>query len=267
MEYSTVIAFWKEERNAAILSRYLQSSVARDLTEEIEAKISSPAEERENRFLVEWMRTSRSFLGLVFAEIMNDIEKHSLKYPMRVFPQSVYCSQRGRKVHESLLAVFRSVPIVRGHFAPGKVLEPIPGVILPGVDYTAESLVFGKFLEKESFAIPKQDLVWMKKDARADYCYGAVCIGSEDFETLTEAWVYGRTQSMHDYIDSLDTIVEETLHGIADQIAKYPRYNDYEVRKEHYWMNEYGDFPEKAFMAIMKKGKPFIGSMKEVLKI
>lgn len=262
-----MLPFWKDERNAALLSRYLQSSVARDLTEEIASKLQGPAEERENRFLIEWMRMSKSFLEAVFGEIRTGIADHSLKYPMRVFPQSVYCSQRGRKVHESLLKVFRAVPLARGYFMPGDVLDPIPGIILPGVDYTAESIVFGKFLKKESFAIPKQDLVWMKKDARADYCHGAVCIGSEDFETLTEAWVYGRTQSMHDYIDSLDTIVEEALHGIADQIAKTPRYSDYEVKKEHYWMNEYGDFPEKVFVAILKKGKPFIGSMKEVLKI
>lgn len=260
-----MIPFWKDERNAAMLSCYLQSSIARDITEEIASKL--PGEDQENRFLVEWMKTSKRFLGEVFGEIANDIERHSLKYPMRVFPQNIYCSQGGRKIHESLLSFFRNVPLVKGHFIPGKVSEPIPSVILPGVDYTAESLVFGRFLEKESFLIPKNELVWMKKDARADYCHGAVCIGSEDFETLTEAWVYGRTQSIHDYIDSLDTIVEETLHGIADQVAKNPRYGDYEVKKEHYWMNEYGDFPEKVFVSILKKGKPFVGCMKEVLKI
>lgn len=261
---------WLKPENMAALALSLQSGAARELTFSVATRISGsrklPFEEAGRLFLKYWTATADSFITAVYREIHADIKAHAFHYPMKLFPATAFCSLKGRKVHEGILRAMRALPLVSGAVRPGEIKDSLPRIILPGVDYTAESIVQSGLLKSPELYVDKDALEWMKKDAKADFCLGVVAFGSEDFEDLTQAWVYGEVSSVHGYVDALDTLMEEVLHGCADQIAKIPRYGEKDVVKEHYWMNEYGAFPETVFTAIAKHSRSFIGSMKNLIE-
>lgn len=261
---------WHDAKESAILADRLQSKVAKEITTDVANEI---AESRNMRmqdarilFLTEWIKNSKLFIDSVYNDLKDEISDHAYNYPMRYFPCDTYCSFSGRNSHARIQQILRSLPVLKKILEPGKITDPVPQVILPGVDFTAESIVYGGFLGKPQIEIDRDLLEWSKKSSRADYCLGAVAFGSEDFETLTLAWVHGEVGSITEYSDSLDTLLEEALHGCADQIAKTPRYGEEDVDKEHYWMNEYGTFPEHIFEAIVKHGRAFRGSLSGLLE-
>ncbi len=262
--------YWSELNNMVYLAKSLQTRSSKELThntcEAICKRLKIKHDESMEIFLGGWIQVAKQFIRDVYKIVEKDIREHAYNYPMDIWPVRTYNSFRGRILHENVLNILRSVSFFRKRLEPGKITDPVPKIILPGVDYSAESLVFNDFLKNRQLALDKKRLEWMHKDARADYAIGVVCFGSEDFETLTKAWFLGEVDSVHDYIEALDTLIEEALHGMADQIAKTPRYGRGAERKEHYWMNEYGDFPEKIYNAILAVANKYVGCLKNVGK-
>ena len=262
--------YWLELKNMVKLAEYMQTKTAKNLTDTTCEKVCKVLNIRHEKamsvFLEEWVKTAKKFIKEIFSIIEDDVKRHAYKYPLNFWPATWYDTYYGRQKHEKVLELLRKIPLVKKTLEPGKIREFIPPVILPGVDYSAESLVFNGFLKSTKLDFDKSKLEWMREDARADYAYGVVCLGSEDYEILTKAWVFGEVHTLHSYVEALDTLVEETLHFVADQISKNPKYNySYEL-KEHYWLNEYGVFPEKVYDAITSVSSNYIGCLKRLSK-
>jgi hypothetical protein len=261
MEY--VDPVWYNIKNMVKLTRYLQSSDARKLTREIAIKIvhlkgwSIKVEKAVDLFLEEWIKTAQSFVDEVYSDLEDEIKEHAYKFPLIVWPKRSYMSFEGRKMNERVLDFLRKIPGIRKYFIPREITDPVPKIIIPGVDYSAESLVFTRSLLSRTCAFDKARLEWMHRDARADYAKDVVCFGCEDFETLAKAWFYGEVDSWHAYIEALSTLVEEALHHMVDHIVWISRYG-VDDSKEHYWMNAYGDFPEKVYDAIEKHSEKYM---------
>jgi len=258
---------WFDLGNMVSLASHLQTSSAKKLTKETCEKICKELDmdhmEAQNRFLAAWIEVAKSFIQDVYRDLESAIHEHAYRYPMKRWPLGWYDNVEGRQRHEKVQAFLRKIPGIRERMEPGAIINPVPPTILPGVDYSAESLVFGGHLQgTDPEEVKKRDLEWMKRDASADYSLGVVCFGSEDFEVLTNAWFYGKSYSMYSYVEALDTLIEETLHHIADQIAKKPRYGDKETEAEHYWMHSYGNFPEKVYQVITDKANNYISGLK-----
>ncbi len=69
----------------------------------------------------------------------------------------------------------------------------------------------------------------------------------EAYASLMDAWYFGNEADS--YFAGLETLSEEVLHHISDEIAG-PRYSEVSIEREHYWMKSYGEFPEKMDMAL-----------------
>jgi hypothetical protein len=129
------------------------------------------------------------------------------------------------------------------------------------VDYSAESLVYSLSLLGDGFP-DKSQLGWQHLDAFADYCLGVMAIGRETYGSLVDGWYYGIDSDT--YFKALETIAEEMLHHVSDEIAG-PRYDNHSVDREHYWMKSYGEFPEKIDIALLRLKDEYLGRLKQNL--
>lgn len=91
---------------------------------------------------------------------------------------------------------------------------------------------------------------------------GLMTLGREAYASLIDAWFYSVDSDT--YFKSLETVAEEMLHHVSDEIAG-PRYNRRAVKREHYWMKSYGDFPEKIDIAILRLKDEYLGRLKQKL--
>ena len=265
MEY-LVNPYWEKLGNMIKLSAYLQTRTSKELTVEtckvLCKKMRIKQSEAMNLFLTEFITTSFRFIKEVYDILENDIKKHAYNYPLKYWPAGLYTSFENRILHEKMLRILRGIPLVKNAIEPGKIKNPAPAIILPGGDYSAESLVFNGFLKSTNIGFDKSKLEWMREDARADYARGVVCLGSQDFEILAKAWFFGQMHTLYYYIEALGTLVEESLHHIVDQITRTPRDSPADEAKEHYWLNEYGVFPEKVYDAIISVSPKYVGALK-----
>ena len=268
MEYVNPV--WYESENMVEVAKYLQSSSAKILSGQAAAKIVQwkghgiSIVRAEDLFLSEWIKTAKAFISNMYSNLEKDIAKHSYNFPLFFWPNKSYMSFRGRVLHQNTLKFLRVIPVVRNYVVPRKIVDPIPRIILPGVDYSAESLIFTNSLMSKGCTFDKSKLEWMHLDARADYAHNVVCFGSEDFETLLSAWFFGQVDSWHEYIEALYTMIEEAMHHMVDQIVWVSRYGK-DDSKEHYWMHAYGDFPEKVYNTIEDHSEKYIGIIKKKL--
>jgi hypothetical protein len=198
-----------------------------------------------------------------FGEIRPEVEKHSYNYPflrLRI-PWVAYDSTSGRINYQRIQSFMRRVPGVGRTFRPRPIGNPIVPIILPGVDYSAESLISSKSLSRDELP-EKAELGWQHLDADADYCLGLMAIGRETYASLIDAWYY--SEDSDSYFNGLETLAEEMLHHISDEIAG-PRYSTLSVQREHYWMKSYGEFPEKVDIALLRLKDEYLGRLKEKL--
>ncbi|HEX4922119.1 MAG TPA: hypothetical protein VFV92_15445, partial [Candidatus Bathyarchaeia archaeon] len=234
------------------LSEYLQSVPSHELTKKIASEISELGVTYRPRRIViqEFILLAKQFMTDFFAEIRPELEEHAYNYPfLRIrIPWAPYDSTEGRVNYQRVQSLIRKIPRVGKGLYPRPIGNPVVPIILPGVDYSAESLVSsGSFKNDELPAKPR--LGWQHLDADADYCLGLMAIGRETYSSLVDAWYYANDSDW--YFKGLETLAEEMLHHISDEIAG-PRYSALSVEREHYWMKSYGEFPEKVDIALLR---------------
>src|SRR4029077_14150199 len=172
-----------------------------------------------------------------------------------------YESSSGRETYQNIQSKLRKIPWIRRKYLPRRIQDPVVGIILPGVDYSAESLVDYSSLKGERLP-DKSKLGWQHLDAYADYCRGVMAIGRETYASLMDAWYFGRDSDS--YFAALETLAEEMLHHISDEIAG-PRYSERSVAREHYWMKSYGEFPERLDIVLSRVKDDYLGRLERNL--
>lgn len=257
---------WFKLDSMAELTEYLQSMPAHELTMKVATDISEDQIlESPRRLIVEnFILLSKGFMSQLYEEIRPELEKHSLKYPFIKIhlPFVDYESSKGRLRYQRVQSWLRGVPRLGGRYSPKQIRDPIVPIVLPGVDYSAESLVRSYSLASESLP-DKSVLGWQHLDAYADYCLGVMALGREAYSSLVDAWYYGNDSDA--YFKGLETIAEEMLHHVSDEIAG-PRYGEKAIAREHYWMKSYGEFPEKIDIALLRLKDEYLGRMKRSLE-
>ena len=245
------------------LTEYLQSVPSHELTKRAASEISEQnLLKNPRRVVIEgFILLTKEFLADFFQEIRPDLEKHSYNYPFlrtRV-PFVAYESTEGRASYQKIQSALRKLPAVRDHFSPMKIQDPVVPIILPGVDYSAESLVDSLSLADETLP-DKSRLGWQHLDAYADYCLNVMALGRETYASLMDAWYFGKDDDS--YFVGLETLSEEMLHHISDKIAG-PRYSEKAIEREHYWMKSYGEFPEKMDIALLRLKDEYLGRLRK----
>jgi len=254
---------WYDLARMSELTEYLQSIPSHELTKKVATEISEEhILENPRKMVVEnFILLSKQFMSQFYEEIRPDLERHSLEYPfvgLRI-PFLTYESTGGRSSYQRFQSGLRRIPGLGKGYSPRPIDNPIVPIILPGVDYSAESLVTSSSLQGEKLP-DKEMLGWQHLDAYADYCMDVMALGREAYASLIEAWYYGNDSDA--YFGGLETIAEEMLHHISDEIAG-PRYGESAVQREHYWMKSYGEFPEKIDIALLRLKDEYLGRMKE----
>jgi hypothetical protein len=245
------------------LAEYLQSVPSFELTKKVASEISELTLVKNPRRIVieNFILLTKQFMGELFVELGPVLAQHSYNYPfigMRI-PLAAYDSARRRVTYQKIQSFLRKMPMVRRGFLPRKIQNPVVPIILPGVDYSAESLVHSLSLTGEELP-DKSRLGWQHLDAYADYCLNIMALGRETYASLIDAWYFGQDSDL--YFKGLETLAEEMLHHISDEIAG-PRYGEKSVAKEHYWMKSYGEFPEKLDVALLRLKDEYLAKLKE----
>jgi len=193
-------------------------------------------------------------------ELQPELEIHSYNYPFITarIPFVNYESSTFARIQSRL----RRIPGLKARYSPRKILSPVIPIILPGVDYSAESLVNSLALENEGLP-DKSKLGWQHLDAFADYCLGIMALGRETYASLIDAWYYGSDSDS--YFQALEVLAEEMLHHISDEIAG-PRYTERAVSREHYWMKSYGEFPERLDIVLLRLRDEYLGRLERSIK-
>ncbi len=253
---------WYELDRMSELTEYLQSMPSHELTKKVATEISELNIARNPRRIVieNFIQLIKEFMADLYRETKPDLEKHSYNYPflkMRL-PLVRYGSTEGRDNYQKIQRFFRKTPLVGRRYIPRRLENVIVPIILLGVDYSAESLVYSSSLVGESLP-DKSCLGWQHLDAYADYCLGLMALGREAYGALIDGWYFGTDSDM--YFKSLETVAEEMLHHVSDIIAG-PRYDDRAVAREHYWMKSYGEFPEKIDIALLRLKHEYLGRLK-----
>jgi hypothetical protein len=256
---------WYELDGMTRLAEYLQSMPSHELTKKVAAEISELNLATNPRKIVigAFIILVKGFMTDLFNEIRLDLEQHFYNYPflqMRL-PFVEYASTEGRENYQMVQRFLRRVPVIRDRYVPRRLENHVIPIVLPGVDYSAESLVSSSALASESLP-DKSQLGWQHLDAFADYCLGLMALGREAYGALIDAWYYGSDSDAH--FKGLETIAEEMLHHVSDEIAG-PRYTKRAVEREHYWMKSYGEFPEKIDIAILRLKDEYLGRLKQKL--
>ena len=253
---------WYELSNMVELTEYLHSIPSHELTKKVATEISEQNLLQDPRRMVveNFIQISKEFMSQLFDEIKVDLEKHSIDYPFlkRRIPFVRYESTEGRRRYHGIQESLRKIPRYGRRFSPRPINSPVVSIVLPGVDYSAESLVSSSSLASESLP-DKSQLGWQHLDAWADYCLDVMTLGREAYASLIDAWYYENDSDA--YFQGLETIAEEMLHHISDEIAG-PRYSEKSIEREHYWMKSYGEFPEKIDIALLRLKDEYLGRMK-----
>lgn len=87
-------------------------------------------------------------------------------------------------------------------------------------------------------------------------------MGRETYSSLMAAWYFG--EDSNSYFAALETLAEEMLHHISDEIAG-PRYSERTIAREHYWMKSYGEFPERFDIVLSRIKDDYLGKLKTIL--
>jgi len=256
---------WFELSHMSELAEYLQSVPSFELTKKIAALVSEQALPENPRRIVisNFILLTKEFMKQVFEELQPDLEKHSYNYPfvkMRI-PFVDYESSGGRERYQEFQSWLRKIPGLKSNYTPRKIQNPVVPIILPGADYSAESLVNSDSLDSETLP-DKSKLGWQHLDAYADYCLSVMALGRETYSALVEAWYFGNDSDS--YFQALEVLSEEMLHHISDEIAG-PRYSERSVSREHYWMKSYGEFPERLDIVLLRLKDEYLGKLARVL--
>ena len=265
MKSQPVNPVWSELPRMSELTDYLQSMPSHELTKKIATEISEHAFVSNPRRLVieEFIVLAKQFMQEFYQEIQPDLEKHTHNYPflkLRI-PWLTYGSTDGRITYEKFQIFLRRIPRIRSGITPRSINDPVVPIVLPGVDYSAESLISSQCLVGDELP-DKSRLGWQHLDAYADYCLGVMAIGRETYTSLIDAWYRGNDSDA--YFKALETIAEEMLHHVSDEIAG-PRYNRRAVDNEHYWMKSYGEFPEKVDIVLLRIKDEYLGRLRKEL--
>ena len=254
---------WYKLTRMSELTEYLQSIPSYELTKRVASEISEQDLPRNPRRTVieSFILLTKNFLADFFEEVKLDLERHAYNYPFLQarIPFITYESTEGRADYQRIQSVFRKLPRVGIRFSPKKIQNPVVPIILPGVDYSAESLVDSLSLAGEMLP-DKSRLGWQHLDAYADYCLNVMALGRETYASLIDAWYFGNDSDS--YFVGLETLAEEMLHHISDEIAG-PRYSEGAIDREHYWMKSYGDFPEKMDISLLRLKDEYLGRLRE----
>jgi len=265
MEKPEIHQKWFELGSMAELAEYLQSAPSFELTKKVASHLSAQVLPRNPRRIViqSFVLLTKGFMNEVFEELQADLERHSHNYPflMLRLPFLRYESSSGRETYQNIQSKLRKIPWIRRKYLPRRIQDPVVGIILPGVDYSAESLVDSSSLKGERLP-DKSKLGWQHLDAYADYCRGVMAIGRETYASLMDAWYFGRDSDS--YFAALETLAEEMLHHISDEIAG-PRYSERSVAREHYWMKSYGEFPERLDIVLSRVKDDYLGRLERNL--
>jgi hypothetical protein len=256
---------WFQLNNMGELAEYLQSVPSFELTKKVAAHISeegyfgNPRRAVIENFIV----IAKSFMRDIFEELRPELERHALNYPymtMRI-PFVNYESSTGRERYQRVQSGLRRIPGLGRRYLPRKIFDPVIPIILPGVDYSAESLVNSASLAGDKLP-DKSRLGWQHLDAYADYCLGVMALGRETYSSLIEAWYFATDSDS--YFAALETLAEEMLHHVSDEIAG-PRYSERSVNWEHYWMKSYGEFPERLDIVLLRLKDEYLGRLEKSL--
>ncbi len=247
------------------LAEYLQSVPSFELTKKISSEISERdfLENPKGAVIENLVLLTKQFNQALYDELRPDLEKHAYNYPFLSarIPFVNYESAKGRETYQSIQSLARRIPSVGRRYLPREIRNPVVPIVLPGVDYSAESLVNSFSLV--GVTLPdKSRLGWQHLDAFADYCRGVMALGRETYASLMDAWYYGRDSDA--YFQALETLAEEMLHHISDEIAG-PRYSGRAVNWEHYWMKSYGEFPERLDVALLRLKDEYLGKLESLL--
>src|SRR5437870_9566090 len=125
------------------LTEYLHSIPSHELTKKVATEISEEhILENPRRMAVEnFVVLSKQFMSQFYEEIRPDLERHSLEYPflgLRI-PFLTYESTGGRSSYQRFQSGLRRIPRLGKMYSPRPIVNPIVPIILPGVDYSAES--------------------------------------------------------------------------------------------------------------------------------
>jgi len=256
---------WYELPRMSELTDYLQSMPSHELTKKIATEVYEQTLEANPRRTVisGFILLSKQFMADFFLEIHPDLEKHANNYPFLKFriPGVAYDSTEGRITYNSIQNLLRKVPGIRNGLLPRMIRDPVVPIILPGVDYSAESLINSGGLS--TIQLPdKSRLGWQHLDNYADYCRGLMALGRETYADLMDAWYTGNDSDS--YFKGLETLAEEMLHHVSDEIAG-PRYSGGAIDQEHYWMKSYGEFPERVDIALLRLKDEYLGRLRKEL--
>jgi hypothetical protein len=254
---------WYQLSHMSELAEYLQSVPSFELTKKVALEISEKTLAKNPRRIVieNFIHLAKQFMGELFVELGADLEYHFDNYPFirTRIPFAAYDSTKGRVTYQKVQSFLRKIPMIRRGFLPRKIRNHVVPIVLPGVDYSAESLVHSLSLKGEELP-DKSRLGWQHLDTYADYCLDVMALGRETYASLIDAWYFG--QDSDTYFKALETLAEEMLHHISDEIAG-PRYGERSVAREHYWMKSYGEFPEKLDIALLRLKDEYLGRLKE----
>jgi hypothetical protein len=266
MEKPRINQKWFELGHMSELTEYLQSVPSLELTKKVASHISEQSLPKNPRRIVieNFIILTKAFMREVFEELQPDLEKHSYNYPflMMRIPLLNYESSKGRETYQRIQAYLRKIPWIQAMYTPRRITNPVIPIILPGVDYSAESLVSSSSLKDEKLP-DKSKLGWQHLDAYADYCRNVMALGRETYASLMDAWYFGTDSDS--YFTALETLAEEMLHHISDEIAG-PRYSGRSVLREHYWMKSYGEFPERLDIALLRLKEDYLGKLEKSLR-
>ena len=144
MRAHVIDSVWYELSQMSELTEYLQSVPSHELTKKIASEISERSLPRNPRTIVieEFISLTKEFMAEFFDEIRPDLERHAYNYPfLRLrLPGVAYDSTHGRISYGALQDFLRKIPWVRKGYYPKPIDDPVIPIILPGVDYSAESL-------------------------------------------------------------------------------------------------------------------------------
>src|SRR5437867_6395086 len=150
---------WFQLSHMSELTEYLQSIPSFELTKKIALQISEESfPTNPMRMVVEnFITQTKSFMQDVYDELQPELEIHSYNYPFMTarIPFVSYESSNGCETFARIQSRLRKIPGLKARYSPRKIQSPVIPIILPGVDYSAESLVNSLVLENEG--LPDKD--------------------------------------------------------------------------------------------------------------
>lgn len=205
MKVHRINLVWYELGRMSELTEYLQSMPSHELTKKVATEISELNIAKNPRRIViaNFIQLIKEFMADLYRETKPDLEKHAYNYPFLQIrlPLVKYDSTEGRDNYQKIQRSLRKTPLLGQSFIPRRLENAIVPIILPGVDYSAESLVYSSSLIGRSLP-DKSRLGWQHLDAFADYCLGLMALGREAYGALIDGWYFGNDSDI--YFKSLE---------------------------------------------------------------